>query len=83
MNQPMKLYSGPASLFAAKVRVALAEKQLEYERVEVSPWIRRSGAYGSTGWLAGSNCSRSSLWSSAFACLACSSSVSAVTRSFV
>lgn len=32
----MKLYSGPVSLFTAKVRVALAEKGLAYERVEVS-----------------------------------------------
>ena len=31
----MKLYSGPLSLFTAKVRVALEEKGLAYERVEV------------------------------------------------
>lgn len=31
----MKLYSGPVSLFTAKVRIALAEKALDYERVEV------------------------------------------------
>jgi len=31
----MKLYSGPLSLFTAKVRIALAEKALPYERVEV------------------------------------------------
>ena len=31
----MKLYSGPLSLFTAKVRVALDEKGLDYERVEV------------------------------------------------
>lgn len=31
----MKLYSGPLSLFTAKVRIALDEKDLEYERVEV------------------------------------------------
>jgi glutathione S-transferase len=31
----MKLYSGPISLFTAKVRIALAEKGLPYERVEV------------------------------------------------
>ncbi len=31
----MKLYSGPLSLFTAKVRVALAEKGLDYERIEV------------------------------------------------
>ena len=31
----MKLYSGPLSLFTAKVRVALAEKALAYERIEV------------------------------------------------
>jgi glutathione S-transferase len=32
----MRLYSGPLSLFTAKVRIALAEKGLAYERVEVS-----------------------------------------------
>ena len=31
----MKLYSGPLSLFTAKVRIALDEKNLPYERVEV------------------------------------------------
>jgi glutathione S-transferase len=31
----VKLYSGPLSLFTAKVRVALAEKGLPYERIEV------------------------------------------------
>src|SRR5262245_58858953 len=31
----MRLYSGPLSLFTAKVRVALAEKGLAYERTEV------------------------------------------------
>lgn len=31
----MKLYSGPLSLFSAKVRIALAEKGLDCERVEV------------------------------------------------
>lgn len=31
----MKLYSGPLSLFTAKVRIALDEKDLDYERVEV------------------------------------------------
>lgn len=31
----MQLYSGPLSLFTAKVRVALDEKQLAYERIEV------------------------------------------------
>jgi glutathione S-transferase len=31
----VKLYSGPVSLFTAKVRIALAEKALPYERVEV------------------------------------------------
>jgi glutathione S-transferase len=31
----MKLYSGPLSLFTAKVRIALGEKALAYERVEV------------------------------------------------
>lgn len=31
----MKLYSGPLSLFSQKVRIALAEKQLRYERIEV------------------------------------------------
>ena len=36
----MKLYSGPLSLFTAKVRIALAEKALPYERIEVG-WNRR------------------------------------------
>jgi len=31
----MKLYSGPLSLFTAKVRIALDEKSLAYERIEV------------------------------------------------
>jgi len=31
----VKLYSGPLSLFTAKVRVALDEKQLEFQRIEV------------------------------------------------
>jgi len=31
----MKLYSGPLSLFTAKVRIALEEKHLDYQRVEV------------------------------------------------
>jgi glutathione S-transferase len=31
----LKLYSGPASLFTSKVRIALAEKNLDYERIEV------------------------------------------------
>ena len=31
----MKLYSGPLSLFTAKVRVALDEKKLPYQRIEV------------------------------------------------
>ena len=31
----MRLYSGPLSLFTSKVRIALAEKGLAYERVEV------------------------------------------------
>ena len=31
----MRLYSGPISLFTAKTRIALAEKGLDYERVEV------------------------------------------------
>lgn len=31
----MKLYSGPLSLFTAKVRIALGEKGIDYERVEV------------------------------------------------
>jgi hypothetical protein len=30
----MKLYSGPLSLFTAKVRIALDEKALPYERIE-------------------------------------------------
>jgi glutathione S-transferase len=32
----VKLYSGPLSLFTAKVRVALAEKRLAHERTEVA-----------------------------------------------
>jgi glutathione S-transferase len=35
----MKLYSGPVSLFTAKVRIALAEKGVPYERIEVG-WSR-------------------------------------------
>jgi glutathione S-transferase len=35
----MKLYSGPLSLFTAKVRIALDEKALPYERIEVG-WSR-------------------------------------------
>jgi glutathione S-transferase len=31
----MKLYSGPLSLFTAKVRIALDEKRLAYERIDV------------------------------------------------
>jgi glutathione S-transferase len=31
----VQLYSGPLSLFTAKVRIALDEKQIRYERVEV------------------------------------------------
>lgn len=31
----MKLYSGPLSLFTAKVRIALDEKNVPYERIEV------------------------------------------------
>lgn len=31
----MRLYSGPISLFTSKTRIALAEKGLDYERVEV------------------------------------------------
>ena len=31
----MKLYSGPLSLFTAKVRVALDEKDLDYQRIDV------------------------------------------------
>jgi glutathione S-transferase len=31
----VKLYSGPLSLFTAKVRIALGEKGLDYERIEV------------------------------------------------
>jgi glutathione S-transferase len=37
----MKLYSGPLSLFTAKVRIALDEKSLEYDRVEVG-WTREN-----------------------------------------
>ena len=38
----MKLYSGPLSLFTAKVRVALAEKGLDSERIDV-PFSRAGG----------------------------------------
>ena len=38
----MKLYSGPLSLFTGKVRIALAEKALDYERIEV-PFSRAEG----------------------------------------
>jgi glutathione S-transferase len=38
----MKLYSGPVSLFTAKVRIALDEKAIPYERIEVG-WNRRDG----------------------------------------
>lgn len=38
----MKLLSGPLSLFTAKVRIALAEKGIDYERVEV-PFGRARG----------------------------------------
>jgi glutathione S-transferase len=34
-EEPVKLYSGPLSLFTAKVRIALAEKKLDYQRIEV------------------------------------------------
>jgi glutathione S-transferase len=37
----MRLYSGPLSLFTAKVRIALAEKRLPYERVEVGWSLER------------------------------------------
>jgi glutathione S-transferase len=37
----MRLYSGPLSLFTAKVRIALAEKGLAYERVEVAWSLER------------------------------------------
>jgi glutathione S-transferase len=38
----MKLYSGPLSLFTAKVRIALDEKGLAYDRVDV-PFSRERG----------------------------------------
>jgi glutathione S-transferase len=38
----MKLYSGPLSLFTVKVRIALAEKRIAYERIEV-PFSRAHG----------------------------------------
>ena len=38
----MKLYSGPLSLFTAKVRIALDEKGIAYERIEV-PFSRTQG----------------------------------------
>ena len=37
----MRLYSGPVSLFTAKVRIALDEKGLDYDRVEVG-WTREA-----------------------------------------
>ena len=37
----MRLYSGPLSLFTAKVRIALAEKGLAYERTEVGWSLER------------------------------------------
>ena len=39
----MKLYSGPLSLFTAKVRIALDEKAVPYELVSVP--FSRAGAY--------------------------------------
>jgi glutathione S-transferase len=38
----MKLYSGPLSLFTAKVRIALEEKGIPYERIDV-PFSRAKG----------------------------------------
>ena len=38
----IQLYSGPLSLFTAKIRIALAEKGVEYERVDV-PFTRADG----------------------------------------
>jgi len=38
----MKLYSGPLSLFTAKVRIALDEKGIPYEKIEV-PFSRTQG----------------------------------------
>ncbi len=38
----IKLYSGPLSLFTGKVRIVLAEKGIEYERIEV-PFDRLQG----------------------------------------
>src|SRR5262245_53825112 len=38
----MQLYSGPLSLFTAKVRIALAEKGLPYELISV-PFSRANG----------------------------------------
>jgi glutathione S-transferase len=38
----MKLYSGPLSLFTAKVRIALDEKRIPYERISV-PFTRDKG----------------------------------------
>jgi glutathione S-transferase len=37
----VKLYSGPLSLFTAKVRVALDEKKLDYQRIEVGWSLER------------------------------------------
>jgi glutathione S-transferase len=39
----MKLYSGPLSLFSSKVRIALDEKRLPYERIDVA--FSRSHGY--------------------------------------
>lgn len=39
----MQLFSGPLSLFTAKVRIALDEKGLDYERIEV-PFASTLGA---------------------------------------
>ncbi len=38
----IQLYSGPLSLFTAKIRVALAEKGIDYERIEV-PFTKADG----------------------------------------
>jgi len=41
-NDDMQLYSGPLSLFTAKVRIALAEKNLPCELIQV-PFSRKDG----------------------------------------
>ena len=39
----MRLYSGPLSLFSRKVEIALYEKRIDFERVEVA--FTQTGGY--------------------------------------